>query len=187
MYLFLENFFQSNKSCPLKVNFHNELKTINIKSYLKTEGNRLKSAKFMGNFYLQKLTISLNPRFVRLSVGVSSFLPPLTLVQDHPLNSSPRSPRVRSRKYKRQRRLMEMDGTRGRKRGTDDRKIVENRMAEGLETRGRAGRGAAKGAAIRCFQGLKAFRSAGALFSLYLCRGDTGGRWKYANGSRRNR
>lgn len=37
------------------------------------------------------------------------------LDHDHPLNSAPYSPRVRSRKYKRHWRLMEMDETRGKR------------------------------------------------------------------------
>lgn len=47
------------------------------------------------------------------------------LDHDHPLNLASYSSRVRSRKYKRHWRLMEMDEGE-----TDDREIVENRMGE---------------------------------------------------------
>lgn len=75
-----------------------------------------------------RLIPSFSPFPPLLHVLVSPFLPLLALDQDHPpplpslspslfLNSSPWSPRVRSRKYKRRRRLMEMDETRERRNG----------------------------------------------------------------------
>lgn len=49
-------------------------------------------------------------------ISPASFLTPWhPLDHDHPLNSAPYSPRVRSRKYKRHWRLMEMDEMRGKR------------------------------------------------------------------------
>lgn len=52
------------------------------------------------------------------------------LDHDHPLNSAPYSPRVRSRKYKRHWRLMEMDETRGKRTIGKWWKIEWGRMRE---------------------------------------------------------
>lgn len=78
--------------------------------------------------------------------------------------------------------------------GTDDREIVENRMAQGLRagtTARRGGRGctgAKKGEDDNSLlPGIEGVFSFGRVFSLFTFRrGDIGERWKYANGNRRD-
>lgn len=96
------------------------------------------------------------------------------------LNSSRWSPRVRSRKYKRQRRVMEMDETRG-KNGRSGNSGKSNGWR--VESTRRRGWGTTT---IRCFQGLKAFRSAGlSLFTFAALISGADG--NMPAGSRRNR